>query len=318
MGILRIDLGCGSNKHTDCTGIDIKPGESVDLVHDFEQSIPLLDDAVTFVMANRSLEYTRDLLAMMREIYRVCEHKAQICIVAPYSQAALHLANPAIKTYFNEYTPFYLTSRDYRGDLEISLGFVPDYLPEEAPGLGLRLLRMEMFLFSEHLRQSIKPQERKDVRRPFNDIVDEVMYHFIVVKKPVTNLECCVLAAGILEEPKRLTERRIRGILAPAHLQSPQKPYDNPLFIEHTEPAALKSPRIPKKGKPLSTVEKRKGVLKVKKSKPRSRLIRVKSFTREATGPSTIQPDIPVSRVLFDIRDLYIGSARRSTQRSDD
>ncbi|SMF65389.1 Ubiquinone/menaquinone biosynthesis C-methylase UbiE [Paenibacillus uliginis N3/975] len=310
---MRIDLGCGSDKHANCTGIDIQPGKNVDIVHDFEQSIPLLDDAVSFVMASRSLEYSRDLLTVMREIYRVCEHKALVCILAPYSRSALHIANPAIQTYFNEYTPFYLTSKGYHRDLEMTFGFTPNYIPEEAPGLGFRLLRMEMFYFPD-VRATYKIPDREEIRQSLIDVADEVMYHFMVVKKPVTNLECCVLAASKLEEPNRIAEWRRRELSTSATSQIPRETFDNPLYIELAEPEDTGS-TIKPAGKPPSSAAKRKGALKMKKGKKRSRLIRVKSVAREGGDPS-LQRNTSASHVLFDIRDLYIGAAWRAIRQS--
>lgn len=312
---MRIDLGCGSDKHAHCTGIDIHPGRNVDIVHDFEQSIPLLDDAVSFVMASRSLEYSQDLLHVMREIYRVCEHKAVVCILAPYSRSALHIANPAIKTYFNEYTPFYLTSKEYHRDLEMTFRFTPHYIPEEAPGLGFRLLRMEMFYYPD-VRTSYKKPGREQLRQSIIDVADEVMYHFIVVKKPVTNLECCVLAAGKLEEPKRIVERRRRDSSAPIASQTSLETYGNPLYIELGEPYNIGSTFAPA-SKPPSSTMRRKGALKMKKGKKRSRLIRVKSVVRKGGAPS-LQHNTAASRVLFDIRELYIGASWRAIRHSEE
>ncbi|WP_052759549.1 class I SAM-dependent methyltransferase [Paenibacillus sp. DMB20] len=313
---MRIDLGCGGDKHADCTGIDIRPGEHVDLVHDFEQSIPLMDNAVSFVMANRSLEYCRDLTAVMREIYRICEHKALVCVVAPYSLAAFHLANPAMRTYFNEYTPFYICSKTYRADLEATFGFAPVYMPE-MPELGFRLLRMEMFYFPGSREPDCGSQGNDFGGTAHLDGVDEVMYHFVVVKQPVTNLECCVLAAGKLEEPKRITERRQRKPTAYPDARLPLEPCDNPLYIELTAPEGRNpsNSKVPESSdRSSSSAGKRKGGLRVKKGKKRSRLIRIKSV-KKADLPPRLE-NMPVSRVLFDIRDLYIGAAWR-TKRED-
>lgn len=316
---MRIDLGCGGDKHADCTGIDIRPGDHVDLVHDFEQSIPLMDDAVSFVMANRSLEYCHDLTAVMREIYRVCAHKALVCIVAPYSLAAFHLANPAMRTYFNEYTPFYICSKAYRTDLEVTFGFAPVYMPEihEMTELGFRLLRMEMFYFPGS-REPARGLQSKDIGGTVHlHGVDEVMYHFVVVKQTVTNLECCVLAAGKLEEPKRIAERRRRKSAATSTPKLPLEPGDNPLYIELTAPEGRNSSNsaVPaSSGRFSYPAGKRKGGLRMKKGKKRSRLIRIKSV-KKADLPPRLR-NMPVSHVLFDIRDLYIDAARR-TKRED-
>ncbi|NMO94427.1 methyltransferase domain-containing protein [Paenibacillus lemnae] len=319
---MKIDLGCGSDKHADCTGIDIKPGASVDLVHDFGQSIPLLENAVTFVMANRSLEYAHDLMAVMREIYRVCQHKALVCIVAPYSQAALHVANPAVRTYFNEYTPFYLASKDYHGDLKAALGFSPHYIPEEAPELQFRLLRMELFYFPNYLESAYEDQDRDELRQSLFNVADEIMYHFVVIKEELSNLDCCVLAAGELEEPERITKRRRVEHSAAASGEKTREALDNPVYVDPAdeEPAEIpvKPPSAaPQPGRQPVSSDRRKGAYKMKKSKRRNRLIRVKSVARQAKERiPLLRRSWPVSRILFDIRDLYMGAAWRTKRKT--
>ncbi|UYO03968.1 hypothetical protein K2F33_30740 [Paenibacillus sp. PSB04] len=40
-------------------------------------------------MASHSLQYVDDLEAVMDEIYRICRHKAVVCIVASYAHVNL-------------------------------------------------------------------------------------------------------------------------------------------------------------------------------------------------------------------------------------
>ncbi|CAH0122672.1 hypothetical protein PAE9249_05257 [Paenibacillus sp. CECT 9249] len=106
---MRIDLGCGNNKFRDCIGIDRIAYPNTDIVHDFNRRLPLEDNSVDFVMASHSLQYVDDLHAVMEDIYRVCRHKAMVCIVAPYAHVTSHIVNPQYKELFNEHSPRFWT-----------------------------------------------------------------------------------------------------------------------------------------------------------------------------------------------------------------
>ena len=45
----------------------------------------------------------------MDEIYRICRHKAVVCIVAPYAHVNSHIVNPHYRQLFNEHSPRYWT-----------------------------------------------------------------------------------------------------------------------------------------------------------------------------------------------------------------
>ncbi|QHT62155.1 methyltransferase domain-containing protein [Paenibacillus lycopersici] len=205
----RVDLGCGVNKHRDCIGVDISASVNPDIVHDLNDKLPLEDDAVSFLLASRSLEYASDLHGVMREIYRVCKHKAIVCIVAPHAQAAIHIANPSIRSSFNEYTPYYLTPKKYHQEIVAAAQFSPEFIPREPIEVDFRLLRMEFFYFPLYLSPLYEPSERMSLMEVQMNMVDEILYHFVVVKQPITKEECRRLAAGRLEEPERIKERRL-------------------------------------------------------------------------------------------------------------
>ncbi|ASA19933.1 hypothetical protein [Paenibacillus donghaensis] len=57
---MRVDLGSGKRKHRDCVGIDRISYAGTDMVHDFNEPIPLADNSVEFVMAAHSLQYVSD------------------------------------------------------------------------------------------------------------------------------------------------------------------------------------------------------------------------------------------------------------------
>src|SRR5215468_3449050 len=103
--MLRIDLGCGKKKSAGFLGVDRYPLPGVDIVADMNGVLPFRADSVDVLFGSHSLEHVAELTETMREIYRVCKHGAQLCVVAPYSAQKLNWANPYHKWAFNEHTP---------------------------------------------------------------------------------------------------------------------------------------------------------------------------------------------------------------------
>ncbi|MBO7746106.1 methyltransferase domain-containing protein [Paenibacillus sp. MWE-103] len=224
----RVDLGCGAAKHRDCVGLDASAAAQPDLVHDFDDPLPFEDDSVTFLLACRSLEYAKDLRGLMKEIYRVCRHKAIVCIVAPHAQAAVHIANPGVRSPFNEYTPYYLTPKEHHRDMIAAAQFSPEFIPAESVEVDFRLLRMEFFYFPLYLSPLYEPAERIGLMEVQLNMVDEILYHFVVAKAPIGKEELARLAGNPLEEPARITERRRQdGLLARSGTGNVIEPSEN-------------------------------------------------------------------------------------------
>ena len=110
---MKIDLGSGGCRQEGFLGIDRYPLEGVDVVADLNETFPLANDSVDLLFASHSLEHLKDLISVVREIYRVCKHGAQVCIVAPYFEQKLNLANPYHICAFNEHTPRFWTDFPY-------------------------------------------------------------------------------------------------------------------------------------------------------------------------------------------------------------
>ncbi|MGG4480832.1 methyltransferase domain-containing protein [Paenibacillus illinoisensis] len=150
---MRIDLGSVENKHTNCIGIDKIPYATTDIVHDYNLPIPLEDNSVDMVMCSHSLQYVRDLSQVMKEIYRICRHRAVVCIVAPYAHATMHMVNPQFKQQFNEHSPIYWMTNpgeplqdDYEHTTDPSAVMRKHQIIEPMP-VDFSLLNMEFFIF---------------------------------------------------------------------------------------------------------------------------------------------------------------------------
>jgi SAM-dependent methyltransferase len=186
--MLRIDLGCGTNKQNGFIGLDRLPLPGVDIVADINCPLPFPDDSVDLLFASHSLEHASDLLSTMKEVYRICKHRAQLCILAPYSEQKINWANPYHFAMFNEHTPRFWTpypistlepddfAHPHAGVWGLSRSDNSD------PGIDIRLVRIEYFYFPEYI--GLPPAEQRRLRKERVDVCDQIMYNLVVWKAP--------------------------------------------------------------------------------------------------------------------------------------
>jgi SAM-dependent methyltransferase/chromosome segregation ATPase len=184
--MLKIDLGCGKAKQDGFIGVDRYPLPKVDIIADLNAPLPIKSDSVDLLYASHSLEHLSDLMAAMREIYRICKHGAQVCIVAPYNEQKLNLANPYHICVFNEHTPRFWTDypetpvdpEEYRHPHAKFWGLSQS--DNSDPGIDIRLVSLEFFYFPEY--RGLPVQRQRELRRSQIDVCDQIMYHLIVWK----------------------------------------------------------------------------------------------------------------------------------------
>lgn len=209
---MRIDLGSRSLKFQNCVETDRIAYPDTDLVFDTNHKLPLKDDSVEFVMASQCLEYAYDLQAAMKELYRICRHKAIVCIVAPYAHVSSHIVNPEYKQLFNEHSPRYWThSSDTIVDQnEFSLSRHDSWslLDEGHAPIDFRVLRMEFFYFPP-FQTGYDSVELSLLRQSQLNVAHQIMFHLLVVKKPITTEEMLLISTTeFLEEPDFVKELR--------------------------------------------------------------------------------------------------------------
>lgn len=212
---MKLDIGCGKVKSEGFIGIDRFILKGVDIVADLNNPLPFFNDSVDFLLASHSLEHVNDLIAVMQEIYRISRHGAQICIVAPYYNQNLNLANPYHKQVFNEHTPRFWTNAS---TVSIpSVEFAHPHATEwglaqsdhSDPGIDFRCLRMEFFYFPQY--RNLPHDEQREIRRKYIDVCDQIMYHLIVIKKPTGESEVKELSKKIIfYEPPYVTVRKLQ------------------------------------------------------------------------------------------------------------
>ena len=184
--MLRIDLGCGTNKQTGFIGVDRYPLPGVDIIADMNGFLPFREDSVDLLFASHSLEHVKTLLWTIREVYRICKHGAQVCVCAPYSEQKLNLANPYHTCVFNEHTPRFWTDyptapidpAEYAHPHATQWGLSTS--DHSDPGIDIRLVRIEYFYFPQYA--GLSPPVRRRLRQSRMDVCDQIMYHLIVWK----------------------------------------------------------------------------------------------------------------------------------------
>ena len=211
----KVDLGCGLSKPEGFIGIDRMAMPGVDLIGDLDGTLPLETDSVDLLYASHSLEHAKDIMHTMREIYRVCKHGAQVCIVAPYYEQKLNLANPYHLNVFNEHTPRFWTKspvanvdpaeywHPYIGTWGLSDSDHSD------AGMDFRLARMEFFYFPDYL--GMNDEERIEARRKYLDVCDQVIYHLVCWKPKQATREDelgDIISSMKLFEPRGFAIRR--------------------------------------------------------------------------------------------------------------
>jgi SAM-dependent methyltransferase len=218
---VRVELGCGETKTPGFIGIlcdksrSKLPRPGVDVVADLDEPLPLPDDCADLVCASHSLEHVPDLPFTMSEVWRICKHGAQVCIVAPYSLQARELSNPYRKQVFTEHTPRFWT----RSPLTLSDPAESAIHPGE-PGLGLlpsdnrcrnvdlRCVRIEFGYLPGYAH--LPPEEQRRARLSL-DVCDQIVYHLIAIKALVTEEEFRAMAKRMeYFEPAHVQVRRLR------------------------------------------------------------------------------------------------------------
>ncbi len=84
--LLRVDVGCGSNKKAGCIGIDCQPLECVDLVVDLTtEKIPLPDRSAEYIHSSHFFEHIKVPNNVFSEISRIAADGAILEIWTPYA-----------------------------------------------------------------------------------------------------------------------------------------------------------------------------------------------------------------------------------------
>jgi predicted O-linked N-acetylglucosamine transferase (SPINDLY family)/SAM-dependent methyltransferase len=137
---LRVDLGCDIWKQPGFIGVDIAPGEGVDIVADLNQKFPFADSSIDEVKAHDVIEHLQDRLHTMNEIWRTCKPGAIVDIRVPSTDGRGAFQDPTHVSFWN-INSFMYYAQEFPAYLELSrrYGFQGEFRilnleQEEAPG----------------------------------------------------------------------------------------------------------------------------------------------------------------------------------------
>lgn len=101
----KLEVGCGNNKRSGYTGMDIVQLPCVDIVHDMNQA-PWPFEADTFdeVVFDDVLEHSKDILLILSELYRVAKNNAVIKISVPHFSSDNMYTDPTHTVFFSSRT----------------------------------------------------------------------------------------------------------------------------------------------------------------------------------------------------------------------
>lgn len=196
--LVKVELGCGPNKHNGYIGVDRYDLPGVDIVADMNKRLPFDDNSVDVILAIHSLEHLEDLHHIMSEIYRICKHKAIVNIIAPYENQSSNIANLYHKIPFNEHTFRFFTI-----DKIIPPPFDKMKIYYEIPSLGnlwglsesdyssqimdFRVLNQELIFYPEY--NDFDDEVKMMLLQNFRNICSMIQYSLLVCKSEVNDEE---------------------------------------------------------------------------------------------------------------------------------
>ena len=99
--ILRLDLGCGTNKPENYIGVDLYPGSGADIIANLNQRFPFSDSSVDEVRAHDIIEHLPDRIHTMNEIWRICKPGARVDIRVPSTDGRGAFQDPTHVSFWN-------------------------------------------------------------------------------------------------------------------------------------------------------------------------------------------------------------------------
>lgn len=163
---IYLDLGCGSRKKEGCLGIDRHCLQDVNVVADVDRGLPFKNNSIDGIHSNYFLEHSVDIIAVFKEIYRVCKNGAVIELTVPYYTSINAFKDPTHKTFFTEDTFRYFSSDQWYGS---------DY------GIGTNLQLVKIKYHYSKIALFLFPF-RKFLRRHFMNMVGAITVTLKVVK----------------------------------------------------------------------------------------------------------------------------------------
>ena len=88
LDLIKIDIGCGSNKKEGCLGIDCEKFEHVDFILDVTKDrLPFDDKSVSYIFSSHFFEHIKVPNFLFSEISRVATDEATLEVWTPYAHS---------------------------------------------------------------------------------------------------------------------------------------------------------------------------------------------------------------------------------------
>ncbi|MEM4703641.1 MAG: class I SAM-dependent methyltransferase [Candidatus Bathyarchaeia archaeon] len=78
--MLKLDIGCGSNKKEDFLGVDVIRTKATDVVAD-ATNLPFKDDCVDYIYSRRCVQHIKDDIKALKEICRVLKSDGKLQLI---------------------------------------------------------------------------------------------------------------------------------------------------------------------------------------------------------------------------------------------
>ncbi len=185
---MKLNLGCGYKKRQGYLNVDNQSGCQPDVILDLEnEKWPWPDNSVEDVFMEHILEHLGETKAqyfhVIRELYRVCQDRAQIHIVVPHPNHENFLHDC---THVRPITPEGLAMFSQKRNLETianggaesSLGL---YL-----GVNFELISVKYRLEDRYMRaiesKTISDEQMTDILKSQNNVAQEIAIELVAVK----------------------------------------------------------------------------------------------------------------------------------------
>ncbi len=118
--MVKLDIACGQTRPEGWTGIDIAPGENVDIVADLEVfPWPIESESVDEARCSHFIEHTKDLLKFFDEVYRILKPGGKCQVIAPYYNSIRAWQDPTHTRAISEHT-FLYANKKWREDNKLN------------------------------------------------------------------------------------------------------------------------------------------------------------------------------------------------------
>jgi hypothetical protein len=113
---INLDIGCGNNKQVNFVGMDKRPLEGVDIVHDLEVfPYPIEDNVCNTIVGSHIIEHIKPwlMIDLMNELWRILRVGGKVAFSLPYALSYGFVQDPTHCNPCNETTWEYFDPNCY-------------------------------------------------------------------------------------------------------------------------------------------------------------------------------------------------------------